>query len=1540
MNSAKRILSLILAIILVISNCPVITQVSAAESGSAAFSVESDWAMPGSTVDVDVYVSGNPGILGATLSVSYDDSLTLINAAPGAAFSPLDISIPGKYVSGCKFNWDALEIADEDIHDGVILTLTFQVAQDAVVNSALDINISVEEGDVFDADFNDVAVSTEGSGILIIDYWPGDVNGDSTPDNCVINSKDVVLLRREITGGYEQTINSAAADVNDDGKLNSKDVVMIRRYITGGYDDLVLKPSTPKCIHDMEQIPYQAASCTEDGNISYYYCPNCDKIYNDEKGSVELSADSVILAATGHTAVNDPYVAPDYGVPGLTEGSHCLVCGQVLVPQDPIPPLERDEYVITYDVADGDTYLEGLISSGELVNPNPTTYTEKDSFDLEKLNVPGYTFDGWYDSSDNRVGRIENRTGNIRLYAHWTKKVYNITYESDMVPITEDKFPGYHQFTTDIGKEALPKPRMDKYTFVGWSDKDGNMWTSIPSGQVNDITLYANWASNRNMASAVKELKDPVIVEDPANGLILFGYEIGTIKNVPLATTLNLQCANGLITTVEFKEETYISEEQAESIANAISKVTSNSTAWTLEKNWNETTEVSQETLDETKLEIGEATTKAQSLSNNFNIGTSFGKTNTKADTESGSFKISSNKSHSTTDTTETGQEFGLSVDGKYSRENTVGGSLGGNIGSGDKAEKAWGVTAGLNAGKKTGWEIGAGADYKNYGKNTTSGTDSWSVDAEIAGEKSHSTTNEKSWNTDIGFSASAEVSKTETMSKTMSSLIANTYGYGESYSEGGSNSEAQEFQTSDSESNEFSSSVTYFSSTMKTVTKSFSSTGNTTGNYRMVNAGTVHVFAMVGYDIANSTYFVYTYNVLDDKYEEYLDYSYDGSFTDYETSIIPFEIPVFVNDYVNNRIAETYGLQFDNATATFTKYDPEEEEASTIISVPSYHVKDNGDETFSSVKVEHISSDLFRGNDEIKAVILGHHIKEIPDNAFEGCTSLEYVICPGVTSIGSEAFKGCTNLKKFTIASDITYIGEEAFMDVPEIKVEAANLDVARNIASSGAKMITLDISMIPDADPSDDVIQTVDELGELVIDVGEISYFQLWGKDKTYSGLKVVSDAETTILNGVNIVETSGIPLTLSSGNVTLNRVCVNANAYAMLLTADHTDITLNEQNVLVSASGNTIVSRDITLKPLKSTDVGELVLGNKDENGNSDGDLLICGAVEGESHLTCHDIIYLNEDEYELYKQGVLYITLDANGGALDETELIAYRGSSIGDLPVPVKDYHDFDGWYTGIDGGEEVTADMVLDADTTLYAHWTEKALSGWVLPDEVPEDAQVVQTKWSYTLTTNAESKNTTMDGFEQIGSYWVEDGTGSAHYASFPSGYDTGNQYYTGFMKSPYANVESETNKREVTNTWAGYVYWHWMYDCGGGNASSDYWRNIYYKSGTRGSYYYKYFGAFTSTKNYSKSPGGTYSTPDANAGRQWYEVPTSDRYKYADTQGSMHWYRFDYYTSTYTDYYKMFQYQKVEELESETEITESDSISNVVQWVLYREK
>ena len=66
----------------------------------------------------------------------------------------------------------------------------------------------------------------------------------------------------------------------------------------------------------------------------------------------------------------------------------------------------------------------------------------------------------------------------------------------------------------------------------------------------------------------------------------------------------------------------------------------------------------------------------------------------------------------------------------------------------------------------------------------------------------------------------------------------------------------------------------------------------------------------------------------------------------------------------------------------------------------------------------------------------------------------------------------------------------------------------------------------------------------------------------------------------------------------------------------------------------------------------------------------------------------------------------ITFDANGGTCEVASMTVVKGTAIGDLPVPVRDGYDFNGWFTTLDGGTFITRNSVMSEDATYYAHWT------------------------------------------------------------------------------------------------------------------------------------------------------------------------------------------------------------------------------------------
>ena len=84
-------------------------------------------AQPEESIDVPVYISGNTGICGATLRITYDESLTLTQITQGDALSELSMTKPGNLTAN-PFNlvFDGIE---QDNTNGLFFTLTFTAPQ-------------------------------------------------------------------------------------------------------------------------------------------------------------------------------------------------------------------------------------------------------------------------------------------------------------------------------------------------------------------------------------------------------------------------------------------------------------------------------------------------------------------------------------------------------------------------------------------------------------------------------------------------------------------------------------------------------------------------------------------------------------------------------------------------------------------------------------------------------------------------------------------------------------------------------------------------------------------------------------------------------------------------------------------------------------------------------------------------------------------------------------------------------------------------------------------------------------------------------------------------------------------------------------------------------------------------------------------------------------------------------------------------------------------------------------------------------------------
>ena len=983
MKIAKKIIVSVLAAAMIVTGCPSHYVKADIAKKQVTLSVQSQTAKPGATVDVTVDVKDNPGILGAAVSLKYDEGLTLTDATAGDAFSSLVLTKPGKIQSPCKFVWDGQEITADDIKDGTILKLSFKVSDTAKSGESYKISVSCDAGDMVDADLNAVDVKTEDGEIGISAFTPGDLNEDNK-----INSTDVIMMRRQIAGGYEQTINEKACDVNEDGRINSADVILVRRYIAGGYG-VNLGTTTEKHTHTMKAVEAKEATCTEKGNQAYYYCTSCGKYYSDEKGLNNIKLEDTIIPAKGHVSVVDAAVAATTESTGLTEGSHCGECGAVLVKQEVVPILENSENSITYHLYEDDAYLQ----KQEIENTNPNTYSSETGLTLKNISCEGYIFEGWYDGEGSNAKQVKQiatgETGNIDLYAHWTAREYTITFDSPLAKVDSIKYKVNEGAT-------LTNPEWFGYTFMGWTDEKDNLVDKIPLGKTGNITLHANWTSKRNQTRPVKQLGEPMIVEDEKEGQYLFAYEIGQMENVPLYTIKDFGNTSGLTVSETITSSGTVTEATSKSIVNAIANSTTRTTAWSLSKNWNNSLTLMQSHTDESGKEVVDASSAATSES---------------------SVLLNS-------------AQRGGSYDASRTDKNGVSAKIGAEVGSevSSKISASLGVKKGpFSAGASS--EVGAKLTAK--------------VNTEVSSSHEDTTTVgvSKTWGSSRSAQLSKSASQSASHSQTLSSKVSDTYGYNKTHSEGGSEALSTSDSSTSSESNQYSSALSYSTQKTETTSKTYSNADAPEGYYRMVCAGTIHVFAVVGYDIASSSYYVYTYSVQDDDTYDFIDYSKQThSFDDYENGILPFEVPFEVNQYIDNALLRSKGLVYDSETGAVVDYTGE----GTDVYIPDYISTENGDGTTSVVKIVGIEKDAFAGNDKLKSIKLSKHITEIPDQAFEGCSSLTSVKAEGLQTIGDKAFSGCSSLDDFTVTTNIKKLGKNAFTGAGKVTVNAKNSDIA----------------------------------------------------------------------------------------------------------------------------------------------------------------------------------------------------------------------------------------------------------------------------------------------------------------------------------------------------------------------------------------------------------------------------------------------------------------------------------------------------------------
>ena len=157
----------------------------------------------------------------------------------------------------------------------------------------------------------------------------------------------------------------------------------------------------------------------------------------------------------------------------------------------------------------------------------------------------------------------------------------------------------------------------------------------------------------------------------------------------------------------------------------------------------------------------------------------------------------------------------------------------------------------------------------------------------------------------------------------------------------------------------------------------------------------------------------------------------------------------------------------------------------------------------------------------------------------------------------------------------------------------------------------------------------------------------------------------------------------------------------------------------------------------------------------------------------------------------------VSFDANGGKVSSSSKTYTQGDTIGSVSA-TRDYYTFDGWYTSKSGGSPVHSYDTVTGNVTLYAHWTENELSGWVPASSAPSDAKIKQEKWTYTQTEYTTGTSSTKSGWTLYDSTWEWGSYGS----------------WSSWSKTSVSSSDSrEVQTKTVTDTEGYYKYKYWIY-------------------------------------------------------------------------------------------------------------------------------
>ena len=166
------------------------------------------------------------------------------------------------------------------------------------------------------------------------------------------------------TGHTMTKTDAKAATCTENGNIAYWYCSVCNKYFSdeNGTNETTLDNTVVKAHHTMTKTDAKEPTCTAEGNNAYYTCSVCGKVFKDEAGTQPTTVEAETLEKKAHTPVVDAAVAATCQKTGLTEGSHCSVCNEVLVAQKVV---DKIPHTVVVDAAVEPTYSSTGLTEGK-----------------------------------------------------------------------------------------------------------------------------------------------------------------------------------------------------------------------------------------------------------------------------------------------------------------------------------------------------------------------------------------------------------------------------------------------------------------------------------------------------------------------------------------------------------------------------------------------------------------------------------------------------------------------------------------------------------------------------------------------------------------------------------------------------------------------------------------------------------------------------------------------------------------------------------------------------------------------------------------------------------------------------------------------------------------------------------------------------------------------------------------------------------------------------------------------------------------------